>query len=89
VHTRTLDEILAASNFAPQFDLLSIDVEFHDQEVLRSIDLDHYQPTLIVVEAHDANPRDLYGHPIHAYAAKKGYSLKAFHAASFFLARMA
>jgi FkbM family methyltransferase len=31
VHTRTLDEILAASNFAPQFDLLSIDVEFHDQ----------------------------------------------------------
>jgi FkbM family methyltransferase len=88
VRTRTLNDILASCNFAPQFELLSIDAEFHDLEVLRSIDLALYKPELIVIEAHDARADDLYSHPIYKYARQNGYGLGAFYASSFFFTRL-
>jgi FkbM family methyltransferase len=49
--TITLDEII--ERYLPKnqnIDLLSIDVEGHDFEVLQSIDLNKYRPSLIIVE---------------------------------------
>jgi len=53
VKTRTLDSVLH-EHLAPgtEIDLLSVDVEGHDLNVLRSIDLDFFRPKLIVVEMH-------------------------------------
>lgn len=53
VKARTLNSIL--DEHVPPgtpIDLLSVDVEGHDLNVLRSVDLDVYRPKLIVVEMH-------------------------------------
>lgn len=49
--TRTLDDILAAEDAPASFEFLSIDVEGHDEAVLRSLDLNRYRPSVILVEA--------------------------------------
>jgi FkbM family methyltransferase len=46
----TLNEIIEQHAANRPIDLLTIDVEGHDFEVLRSIDLKLYQPSLIVIE---------------------------------------
>ena len=50
LQTKSLNEILQAHSAPEKFELLSIDVEGHDFEVLRSIDLNRYQPEVILVE---------------------------------------
>lgn len=55
VVTRRLDEILEQAKSPPSFDFLSIDVEGHDEAVLRSIDLERFAPRVIVVELNDTN----------------------------------
>ena len=55
VVTRRLDDILEQAEAPPSFDFLSIDVEGHDEAVLRSIDLDRFTPRVIVVELNDTN----------------------------------
>ena len=51
VRTRTLTDILAECGAPREFAFLTIDVEGHDEAVLRSIDLEHYRPEVILVEA--------------------------------------
>lgn len=53
VRAETLNAILERHEAPHQFDLLSIDVEDHDFEVLRSLDLQRYRPQMIVIEIHD------------------------------------
>jgi hypothetical protein len=50
-----LDTILRSQAVARKFDLLSIDIETHDEEVLASLDLSEFQPELIVIEAHKSS----------------------------------
>jgi FkbM family methyltransferase len=53
VKTRTLNSVLAETlQQETSIDLLSVDVEGHDLNVLKSIDLDVYRPKLIIVEMH-------------------------------------
>jgi FkbM family methyltransferase len=52
VPTRTLNEILEEAEAPVPIDLLSIDVEGHELEVLSGLDLDHWQPRLILLEDH-------------------------------------
>lgn len=52
VRTERLEAILDRCGAPARFDLLSIDVEGHDLEVLRSLDLERYRPELIVIEIH-------------------------------------
>ncbi|MDX1978112.1 MAG: FkbM family methyltransferase [Pseudanabaenaceae cyanobacterium bins.68] len=84
---RTLTQILEDCQAPAHFDLLSIDVEGHDFEVLRSLDLNRFQPRLIVIEMHDfdfTNPQsnqvynylDSYGYQLVAYAVMNSYFLK-------------
>jgi FkbM family methyltransferase len=74
VRTRTLDSVLQ-EHLKPgeQIDLLSVDVEGHDLNVLRSIDLDQFRPKLIVVEMHQLDLEQVTEHPVTRHLAKQGY----------------
>ena len=53
IQVRTLTEIFEASRFRERrIALLSIDVEGHEEAVLRSLDFARYRPALILVETH-------------------------------------
>jgi len=52
VPIRTLNDILEEAGAPRGFDFLSIDVEGHEIEVLRGIDLTHWRPRLIMLEDH-------------------------------------
>lgn len=52
VPARTLSSLLDELG-APDVDLLSLDVEGHEPQALRGLDLDRHAPRWIVVEAHD------------------------------------
>src|SRR5690606_25328144 len=48
--TQSLTEVLDKLHVPKEFDLLTVDVEEHDLQVLRSLDLSVYHPRLIIVE---------------------------------------
>lgn len=76
VEARTLDDILAASPFRGRpIDLLTVDAEGHDLEVLRSIDLGVYRPTVVVAEARDREIEAILAGDIHGHLAANGYAL--------------
>jgi FkbM family methyltransferase len=78
VKTRTLTAILNEIGAPPAFDLLSIDVEGHDANVLRSIDLDVYHPQVIVVEMHGFDINRPHENAIYRYLAARSYRLAGF-----------
>ncbi len=55
VPIRTLKDILEEAGAPRGFDFLSIDVEGHEIEVLRGIDLRRWRPHLIMIEDHVPN----------------------------------
>lgn len=57
VNMDTLNHILEDCKF-PRLDLLTIDVEGHELEVLKGIDLDRWRPKIIVAEAWDKKAQD-------------------------------
>jgi FkbM family methyltransferase len=75
VRTVTLTALLAANHVARSFDLLSIDVEGHDFEVLRSLDLTVYRPRLIVIEMHHADLSEVFSGKIYRHLARNGYKM--------------
>lgn len=89
VPTRRLDTLLAAQDWPRDFDLLTIDVEGHDLEVLRSIDLAAYRPRVIVVEAHGIDPGRVEASAVHAHLVPFGYAVVAFHENNLFFRRTA
>jgi hypothetical protein len=74
VKTRTLGSVLS-ENLAPgeEIGLLSVDVEGHDLNVLRSVDLDVFRPKLIVVEMHHVQLHHLQEHPVACYLEDQGF----------------
>ncbi len=89
VKARTLNNILLEQipERKETIDLLSIDVEGHDLNVLKSLDLNMFRPKLIVVEIEDfnfSNPEQNsvvshlkgYGYAIEAFDSKNGYFLR-------------
>lgn len=73
--TITLNRILEQKNAPKVFDLLSIDVEGHDFEVLKSIDTNIFKPTLIVIEMHDFEISCCQENEIYRYLTNKGYRM--------------
>ena len=57
-------------------DVLSIDVEGHDFQALKSIDFDRYRPKMIVIEMHEF--AGIEESEIYRYLAQNGYALKYF-----------
>jgi FkbM family methyltransferase len=69
VPVKTLDQVLQEGRAPAGFDLLSLDVEGHELEVLRGLDLAHWRPRLILLEDHVADLTK------HRYLINAGYRL--------------
>ena len=74
VKTGTLDSMLQEHLPAgTEIDLLSVDVEGHDLNVLRSVDLDTFRPKLIVVEMHHLDLNRSLESPITHYLQEREF----------------
>jgi len=74
VKTGTLDSMLQEHLPAgTEIDLLSVDVEGHDLNVLRSVDLDTLRPKLIVVEMHHLDLNRSLESPITHYLQEREF----------------
>jgi FkbM family methyltransferase len=78
MRTQQLEAILRSQAVPRKFDLLSIDIEGHDEEVLASLDLSEFQPELIVIEAHYPDLLSIAQHTITRRLLPFGYTLVAF-----------
>jgi len=78
--TKTLNSVLAENNIkgAGEIDLLCIDVENHDFEVLSSIDLNKYQPYLVVIEILGLDINNPTANKTYNLLHQNGYVLKNF-----------
>lgn len=77
VVTRTLTSILDENwNQADAIDILTIDVEGHDFQVLKSLDLKKYRPKIVVIEMHEFE--GITESEIYQYLTTNGYSLRFF-----------
>lgn len=65
----TLDSVLQQHGVAPGFDLLSIDVEGHEDQLFQGLTLSRWMPRLVLLEDHVTNHRK------HAYMRSQGYRL--------------
>lgn len=77
ITTRTLNEILIELNIE-SIDLLCIDVEGHDFQVLKSIDLKKYRPKLIVIEMHGFSFEKLQENDIYRYLKDHNYQFSGY-----------
>ena len=76
VKTRTLENIIKGTRFSgKQVDLLSIDAEGHDLNVLRSLNIEKYQPWLIIIETHLISFDQIENSELYRYLKQKGYHL--------------
>lgn len=76
VRTRTLDEIIEETPFRnQQIDLLSVDTEGHDLHVLKSLSIEKYKPSLILVESHAKCLEELMASELHAYLVSRKYRM--------------
>ncbi len=76
VETNTLNEIIDDSPFAGrQIDFLTIDVEGHDLNVVKSLDFDKYKPKLVIVESHLMNMDQIKESQMYQLLKERGYYL--------------
>lgn len=74
--SRRLTAILDESPYCDRkIDFLTVDVEGHDMEVLKSLDFDRYNPRLIAVESHHKVFDDVCKQDLYLFLLDKGYSL--------------
>ena len=78
VLSSTLEKLFYKYNVPEKFGLLSIDVEGHDFEVLRSFNIRQYRPDLIVIEMHDFDMLNPSDSEIYNYLTSNGYKLKSY-----------
>jgi FkbM family methyltransferase len=57
LETMPLDAVLMVHDVPQRFDLLVIDVEGMEPEVLNGFCIEYYQPTMVVIEAHEKNKK--------------------------------
>lgn len=77
--TQTLDNII--EDYVPEnqkIHLLSVDVEGHDFNVLKSINLNKYRPYLIVIELFNLQLKEVAKHEIVDYLQSNNYDLVAY-----------
>ena len=72
----TLDYMLMDSAWQPGFDLLVVDVEGAEVDVLSGFSIGHWQPQLVIIEAHEQYPDvrlSAKAKPINRYFKRNGY----------------
>lgn len=77
VTTVTLNQILEQNNIT-SIDLLCIDVEGHDLQVLKSIDLKKYRPKLIVIEMHGFTFENIQENEIYCHLKANNYHFSGY-----------
>ncbi len=87
VTTRTLESVFVEHNIPHEFEILSIDVEGHDYEVLRGVNLAEYRPRLIVIEMRTFSFEPGYSDRIISHLVENGYSLVAYYGINGFFLR--
>jgi FkbM family methyltransferase len=74
-----LDQLLEEHGIAPEFDVLSVDVEGHECDVFAGFDLRRWRPRLMIVEMMDAHSEVLATREQHAHLARRilqdGYTI--------------
>lgn len=75
---RQLTEIMESVKAPADFALLTVDVEQHDLQVLKSLDLHVYHPRLIVVEDESFDPLFPEQNKIYDYLSGFGYRLEGY-----------
>ena len=78
VRTQTLTNVLARCNAPNRFDLLSVDVEGHDLNVLRSLDFELFRPRLVVVEMHGFDIEKPSDNEVYRHLLSNGYRMIGF-----------
>jgi hypothetical protein len=78
--TKTLNSVLEENHIkgAGEIDLLCIDVENHDFEVISSIDLNKYQPYLVVIEILNLDINNPTANKTYNLLYQNGYKLNHF-----------
>jgi len=89
IEARTLASILEEADAPAEFEILSVDVEGHDEQVLRSTDLGRFRPRIIVTELNgtDLDIGDLSSHAVSRLLATHGYRPIAVHWSNVFYRR--
>jgi len=72
VQMSTIDAEVASGTQPPEF--IKIDVEGHDLNVLKSLDLSKYRPKIIVIEMHSIE--DMSQNEIYQYLVKNDFVFK-------------
>ena len=76
--TRSLNEILLSTRYKNnEIDLLNIDVEGNDFDVLKSINLNKYNPKIIIIESHLKDIDKIQSSNIYKYLIKFNYKLRS------------
>lgn len=91
ITTKTLNKILDENKVPKNFGLLSIDVEGVDFEVLKSLNLADYKPSVICIECWESSDgiNAILGGEIYQYLICQGYELKAWLGLSIIFVRLA
>lgn len=73
---RTLDSILEEFNIS-QIDILDIDAEGFDERIIKSVDLEKYQPKCILIEMLGEEKSHFWDSDVHHFLVSKGYRIEA------------
>lgn len=71
----TLNDLLQKHKVKKEFELLNIDVEGHEYEVLKGINLKIYRPKIITVEIHVKKTDDIFKSSVFKILKKNNYEL--------------
>ena len=78
IQTTTLNSVLETSHFkGKKIDFLNIDTEGNDLKVLKSLNFDIYNPSIIIVETHLKTIDDIINSDIYLFLIKRKYILKS------------
>ncbi len=75
IKKKTFNEVVEKFNIPRDFEFLNIDVEGHELEVLKGINLKIIQPKIISVEIHVSKTQDIFSSKVFKYLNNNKYDL--------------